>query len=170
VETGEIGTIFQNSMLSFPSYSKNDDKIIFNGQDQSNIPVLGILELAPNKIEPKPGAQATIFIGQAKWGVWFTIGQRPLSVEDDLANDLKLRVAPNPFQSNFKVLFELDQPADVQCSIQNLMGQRLFSTLSEKRTAGPQEKSFDLSYLSAGTYFLQVRAGERVQTLKVVKY
>jgi bacillolysin len=170
VETGEIGTIFQNSMLSFPSYSKNDDKIIFNGQDQSNISVLGILELAPNKIEPKPGAQATIFIGQAKWGVWFTIGQRPLSVEDDLANDLKLRVAPNPFQSNFKVLFELDQPADVQCSIQNLMGQRLFSTLSEKRTAGPQEKSFDLSYLSAGTYFLQVRAGERVQTLKVVKY
>lgn len=74
--SGKTGTLFGNLRLSYPSFSNDDTKILFNAQTTSEEPVIGIIGLATNKITPSGNASS--LIGDAKWGVWYANGTRSL--------------------------------------------------------------------------------------------
>jgi bacillolysin len=76
LNTSESGTIFSGKDLGFPCYSKNDDVLIFNAFNTFNDEVIARIDLASDKIN-KNGS-ATVLITEAKWGVWYANGTRPL--------------------------------------------------------------------------------------------
>ncbi len=94
IETGEIGTLWNQAILGYPSYSKNDDKIVFSGLDASSNPVIDQVGLLGDKIT-SDGNVITL-IPQAEWPVWFTQGSRPLLGVGESRNEFGLNIYPNP--------------------------------------------------------------------------
>ena len=73
IETGDVGTIWQNFDLGYPSYSVEDDAIIFDAQDSFGDRVVGIADLDSDKINRIGNPSVFIdggFLG-ARWGTWF---------------------------------------------------------------------------------------------------
>ncbi|MCB9262606.1 MAG: M4 family metallopeptidase [Flavobacteriales bacterium] len=80
--SGKVSTVFDNVKLSFPNYSNDDAKIIFDAQSSGN-DVIGIISMKTDKITPS--GSASLLINDAKWGVWYANGTRSLfSSEKDL--------------------------------------------------------------------------------------
>ena len=78
IETGDVKTVWNNTQLGFPNYSKTDDKLIFDatGADSGNESI-AVIDMEADKITASGGA--TILIPDGKWGIWYTVsdGQTP---------------------------------------------------------------------------------------------
>jgi len=75
---------------------------------------------------------------------------------------------PNPFNPTATIRYELPQASDVQITIYDLLGKEVTTLLSETQDAGFKSVQWDATEVSSGLYFYQVRAGEFVQTRKMV--
>lgn len=75
--TGEVEAVYSNTRLGFPNYSSTDDKIIFDAEDEEGNEVLAVIDMQEDKIKPVEGS-AKILIPDARWGIWFTQGERQL--------------------------------------------------------------------------------------------
>jgi bacillolysin len=79
LETGELSGILQNNTISYPEYSRLDNRIIFNTQTgTAKRDDIGVIALATDKISAPANAQATLMVSNAKWGSWYTVGSRDL--------------------------------------------------------------------------------------------
>lgn len=95
LERQELGIIFENSILGYPSYSREDDRLIFDATTQSGNNVLAIIDLNEDKISSN--GQGRVFIENGSWGTWFSNGSRVLSSVSDSGNlHSLLTVQPNP--------------------------------------------------------------------------
>ncbi|MEZ4773391.1 MAG: M4 family metallopeptidase [Bacteroidia bacterium] len=169
IETGDIGTIFQNDRLSYPSYSKADDKVIFNAQTNTGVEVVAVIGLAANKISS--AGNATGLISDGKWGVWYAQGNRNINIaiEDELPVDGNIRLYPNPVVSNMNLEFDLKQPGVVRTEIMDLAGRIVSKSASERWTAGPVSLTLSLENHPAGAYFVRIWVDNAAKTLKVIK-
>ena len=167
VETGQVGTIFQNGVLSYPSYSKNDDKIIFNATTSLNDPIIGVIPLGADKISATGNASG--LIGDARWGVWYVDGQRPLSVQANLQDKYQLQIGPNPMQAQLNVHYTLPQSAIIKMELLDLTGRSLWRSQAERQTAGLHQEQLTLPDLASGSYLLQVWIGDEQQSFRIIK-
>jgi bacillolysin len=167
IQTGDIGLIFQGRFPGLPDYSSDDRFLIFDAVDTGNRAVIGITQLANNKIQAV--TQAQVFISDANTGVWFAAGQRDLTaVPPALLDDKPVTVFPNPFRDELRVEFELNQPRMVRLELFDLLGRRVEAkTLTAP--AGLIQEYLPLSRLSAGAYLLRVSAGTQSASRKVIK-
>lgn len=78
IVTGKISVIFENATVGYPSFSKNDDKIAFTALDNMNAEVVGIQNLADDKISPN--GSAYLYVNEAKWPVFYSNGNRVLGM------------------------------------------------------------------------------------------
>ena len=76
-ETLDLGIIASNNTVGYPSYSKLDNKVVFNSLDNSNGLIISQLPLNANKIST-PSVDATTIITGAKWPVFYATGTRVL--------------------------------------------------------------------------------------------
>ncbi|HER10029.1 MAG TPA: PKD domain-containing protein [Bacteroides sp.] len=80
--SGEVGVITMNTRPGFPSFSKSDDRILFDYEDPVNYPeyedIVAYIGLGQNKItgqgDPVP------LIADATWGVFYANGTRDLEL------------------------------------------------------------------------------------------
>ena len=75
---------------------------------------------------------------------------------------------PNPFNPVTTIKYELPQRLDVQITIYDLLGREVATLLSEVQDAGYKSVQWDATTVSSGMYFYHIRAGEFVQTRKMV--
>ena len=75
---------------------------------------------------------------------------------------------PNPFNPTTAIHYELSERSDVQITIFDLVGREVTALFSETQDAGYKSIQWDASNVSSGMYFYQIRAGEFVQTRKMV--
>ena len=75
---------------------------------------------------------------------------------------------PNPFNPQTTIRFNLPKDSPTRLSVYNAAGQHLHTLLDEFRGAGPHQVYFDATALGSGLYFYRLRAGDRVQTRKMV--
>jgi Secretion system C-terminal sorting domain/5'-nucleotidase, C-terminal domain len=75
---------------------------------------------------------------------------------------------PNPF--NPSTTFSVDVPSEsfVSIKIFNVLGQEVATVVNENKAAGTYHYRFDASRLSSGTYIYQLKAGNVVQTKKMI--
>jgi hypothetical protein len=78
---------------------------------------------------------------------------------------------PNPMHTSARVTFHLPEPAHVDVTLYNALGQRVAQVVDEALPAGTHNAVIDGRGLSSGVYFYRLSAGaqRRVQQLVVVR-
>ncbi|RMG71012.1 MAG: T9SS C-terminal target domain-containing protein [Bacteroidetes bacterium] len=170
IETGETADIFYQDILGVPHFSRLDDRLLFNAQEQGSLDdVVGLIALAADGISPS--GNASILIDQAKWGVWYGTGARDLNLSAPHPGDLAtLALYPNPAPNEVELAFELERAESVQLSLRDLQGRVLRQLPAETLIPGAHQRRLDLSDLPAGMYLLQIDAGSQRQSQRLVHY
>ncbi len=170
VETGETSAqpIFTNGILNYPNYSVDDSRIIFDFNDSSLGQILGYRQVQNDKINGQ--GDATLLIEGGKWGVWFAIGERELVNVDYIdAAEWGISIFPNPTSSMLNIQGDIIIEDDIDLSLTDLAGKEILRT-SIAPNGRNWNHQLDLSQLSAGSYFLQMRSGQQLMVQKVVKF
>ena len=166
IETGDVATVFENSDLSWPSYSTDDSRIVFEANDNNGDPVLAFAPLADDKISPE--GNATVFIGDGRRGLWFADGERTLVDAGEVTENAGIEIFPNPVSDGLTLKWAPLERGRTTIEIFDLLGKKVQSDEFEIRE-GSAEKTIDLSGLPPGNYFARLRAGERMAAFKVLK-
>ena len=75
---------------------------------------------------------------------------------------------PNPFNPNTVIKYTLPNRSEVKLIIYNLRGEEVAFLLNGSMPAGHHQVSWDASNFASGIYFYRLRAGDFVQTRKMV--
>jgi subtilisin family serine protease len=75
---------------------------------------------------------------------------------------------PNPFQDRLQVSFDLQFLADVHLELFDLLGERVAGAEYNALHSGQHDLSLETSELPEGVYLLNLRAGDRSETIKVI--
>jgi len=67
--------------------------------------------------------------------------------------------APNPFNSQTQIIFELSSAFEVELIVFDFLGQKVASLAHGSVASGRHPVPFDGKGLSSGVYFYQLRAG-----------
>ncbi|NJN34979.1 MAG: M4 family metallopeptidase [Saprospiraceae bacterium] len=114
IETGDLSAsdegIFRNDALGVPSFSNLDDKILFTtkGIADTNILALATIDLAADKINPKPNSRIPVLLEDAQKGSWFNNAKRVITSATELT-PIAFQLAPNPFSDNILLTFEAEK-------------------------------------------------------------
>ncbi len=167
IETGDIKTIFENNQFGFPSFSKADDRIIFNADDTDGNTVVGQVGLAPSKIEAS--GEASVLIGPSKWGVWFGNGERDLMTSTlDPAFADRTKVFPNPTAGFVQIQADwLDTFQDQRIEVRSISGQVLNQSIPAQYSSDGLR--IDLRPMPPGLYFLKIYSGQQSHVVKIVR-
>jgi hypothetical protein len=75
---------------------------------------------------------------------------------------------PNPFNSSTTMEFSLDKPGSVTLTVYDILGREIKTLFNADKTAGKHRILFDASSLPSGVYFYRLRAGDAVETKRMV--
>jgi hypothetical protein len=167
IERSESKILFENVKLSYPSYSRLDDGVLFDANNTDGDAVLGFVPVAEDKISSD--GDAFVFKQDASWGNWFSNGQRNLYVDtDDLILDHDLVIFPNPVQEVLNFKFSASSSSLGQLKIINAGGQVVTNqALSVLR--GLNQFNLNLDDVPSGFYQLQLQLEEGLINLPFVK-
>ena len=75
---------------------------------------------------------------------------------------------PNPFNPTTTIRYALPSRSHVALAVFNTLGQEVATLVNESQDAGHHDVRFDTSGLASGVYFYRLRAGEYVQTRRLM--
>lgn len=75
---------------------------------------------------------------------------------------------PNPFNPTTNIKYEIPEASNVTLSVYNILGQRVATIVDEQQAAGVHSVTFDASNLSSGSYIYRLKAGDRIQSQKMI--
>ena len=82
---------------------------------------------------------------------------------------------PNPFNPSTRIKFRLPAgqagiPSSefVSLKVFDVLGREVTTLVSEELTVGAYQTTFDASHLNSGVYFYQLRAGQVIETGRMV--
>ena len=75
---------------------------------------------------------------------------------------------PNPFNPNTKIKFSIAEYSDVTLSIYNALGKLVKRLVNKRLPAGNYETNWNAENYSTGVYFYTLRAGDFIETKKMV--
>ncbi|RLD24218.1 MAG: hypothetical protein DRI70_08490 [Bacteroidetes bacterium] len=75
---------------------------------------------------------------------------------------------PNPFNPVTTIPYSIPRNSLVQLKIYNLLGQEVATLVNEEKPTGNYQVEFDASNFPSGVYLYRLRAGDFVQTKKMI--
>ncbi|WP_337873131.1 T9SS type A sorting domain-containing protein, partial [Ignavibacterium sp.] len=75
---------------------------------------------------------------------------------------------PNPFNPSTSISFSIPNEELVSLKVYNSLGEEVAELISENKPAGNYSISFDAVALSSGLYFYQIKAGNFIETKKMI--
>jgi hypothetical protein len=75
---------------------------------------------------------------------------------------------PNPFNPNTIIRYTLPENLYVTLKVYNSLGEQVATVVNEKQNAGQHEVLLKCSNLTSGVYYYHIRAGEFMETKKIV--
>jgi bacillolysin len=75
LSTGDLKMVYENNTLGFPSYSRLDNRLVFNTESGSREDV-SVINLGADKLSPS--GSVSVLYTSAKWPVWYTQSTRTL--------------------------------------------------------------------------------------------
>ncbi len=136
---------------------------------QTEIPIKGISSMISANVVAIPEAY-TIFLGTFGDGV-FKISSLPIDVDDknNLLNKFSLfQNYPNPFNPTTNIKFRIANFGFVSLKIYDVLGREVATLVNEEKQPGEYEVEFDGSELASGIYFYQLKAGDFIETRKII--
>lgn len=119
-------------------------------------------------------SSSNLFVGTGSTGVW----RRPISeiivgVEEESEREPPEAYSldqnyPNPFNPSTKIRFAVPRSGFASLKVYDLLGREVARLVNEELKPGRYEVTLDASHLASGVYFYRVRAGEFVETKKLI--
>ncbi len=162
IETGDVGTIHEQSGLGYPSYSVTDDQIIYDDPANDNI---SIKNVQANKIQGS-GSDAD-YIQGGRWGTWYADGERDLttSTSDPIAT-IEANVSPNAFTTEFVIDF--GRVVEIShLEISDMNGRSVWQDGAQRDAT--QSYTVRPSNLTLGVYLLRVETSEGRYMTQLIK-
>jgi len=75
---------------------------------------------------------------------------------------------PNPFNPSTRIQYQVSSSALVTLKVYDVLGNEVATLVNEERPAGSYEVDFNTFYLSSGIYYYQLRAGDFIETKKMI--
>ncbi len=75
---------------------------------------------------------------------------------------------PNPFNPTTNITFNISEANKTTLKIYNILGQEVYTLVSQKLMPGSYSYTFDASKLASGTYIYKLKSGDNVQSKKMV--
>jgi hypothetical protein len=75
---------------------------------------------------------------------------------------------PNPFNSSTIIHFEIVQESEVALTVYDILGREVTTIINETKRPGSYDIKFDAIGLSSGAYFYRLRAGDTVETKRML--
>ena len=75
---------------------------------------------------------------------------------------------PNPFNPTTIIRYDIKTKGDVELKVFDLLGREITTLVNENQTPGTYEVVFDATSLPSGVYFYQLKAGDFIETKKMV--
>lgn len=99
-------------------------------------------------------------------------GEGRTNDEETVPDEYRLEAAyPNPFNPTTRIEYALPEPAVVQLTVYDALGQEVATLVDGRRQAGRHEVAFHGGDLSSGIYHYRIRAGSfhRVRSMTLLK-
>ena len=175
VQTGATDLIVENTTWSYPNYSVNDDKVIYDmpyDNQGTTTTVLGVIDINADKISGNASTSTFLFPNGTvaeKWGAWFATGERELvGTNDVLLEALQFKAYPNPVDENITIELESETSENALVSIFDLMGKKVMDQ-NVNIQVGKNVTELSMTGLPSGPYFLVFNMEKGNATLKVMK-
>jgi len=146
------------AILSDPTGTDFSWRVIFGGDSSSNIPSGG----------------DTLYIYTKKGlSVFDTIRVHGLTVDVDETLNAPTTYSlsqnyPNPFNPSTKIKYGIAAAGIVTLKIFDIIGREVSTLVNEEKPVGRYEVNFNASSLASGVYFYQIKAGDFIQTKKLM--
>lgn len=75
---------------------------------------------------------------------------------------------PNPFNPSTKINYSIPEEIKVELFVSNILGQRVMTLVNRKSIPGTYNVTFDATNLSSGVYFYTIKAGDYIETKKML--
>jgi hypothetical protein len=101
----------------------------------------------------------------------YVINSIPCTVtgnEEIAANDLTIRVSPNPVTTYARILYQIKEPGAVTLAIYNKLGQNVGELVDQEQGKGSYEVTWNSENQPPGIYFYRLQAGNQVITGKLI--
>jgi hypothetical protein len=115
--------------------------------------------------------------GYCYWKDSVHLDIRPISVEEE-NNEIPTEFSlaqnyPNPFNPNTKIKYSIPRLSQVILKIFNTLGEEIESLVNEEKPVGTYEVEFNVAQdsrpaMSSGVYFYQLKAGDFIETKKML--
>jgi hypothetical protein len=112
-----------------------------------------------------------IFVADARYGVPIIRNTLITNIDDQQALPPEFKLSqnyPNPFNPTTTINWQIPEAKDVKIKIYDLLGREITTLINEYRPAGKYTTDFDASTLPSGVYFYQLKAGDIIQTKKMI--
>ena len=101
----------------------------------------------------------------------FSIRETMVSVQEEGAVPLSFTLYPNypnPFNPSTTIKYTLNKTNFVSLAIYDIRGEQIKRLIEDEQSAGAYTVNWNASNLSSGLYFYRLKAGEFVQTRKMI--
>ncbi len=170
------------------AYVSSDDPpfLIMHGTDDVNVPYQQSVELDSALRYAGVPVEFHSYPGEGHGGGVFGTDSVRQRVKDFFNRNLKthattvqqaellpetdglLSAYPNPFNANTKIEFTLSRAGYVTLKVYNVLGEDIKTLIAGHHVAGAFKATWDASGMPSGVYFFRLRAGQYVQTKKVM--
>jgi hypothetical protein len=155
-----VDTIGYNHTNTATCYTKGNDILSIGANDY--------LTLGDGKIQ-----------NNSFWNLLITRKGGHLTVLTDVEEDEEITFSqptdyqlfqnyPNPFNPITIIRYSIPQTGNVKLVIYDILGRKVKTLIDEFKSTGTYEISFDAGSLASGVYFYQLKAGEFIQTNKMI--
>ena len=156
IETNTTAQIYENNAVSYPSYSRTDDRILFNSTDSYNGNVVGQRALMDDRITPTD--DATLFLDEAYWATWFANGFRNTNVgtRENLIDEW-VSISPNPASDILTINLGVNAGAPESLTLYNTNGK---SILVQHLFQSQSNFNIPIQHIPSGSYLVELNTSK----------
>ncbi len=81
-----------------------------------------------------------------------------VGIKENKNSSLSLEMFPNPSDNKISLKFDLKESSEVMIEVIDLFGKKIRTLLSEKLNSGIVSKTFDISMIADGNYFIRINS------------
>ncbi len=171
--TSNIGVVTgPQDVLGYPSYSADDDTIVFHTTTYYQFDQHDAVEKMPLLADQITGSGIPQSHSiDATYPVWFVIGSRVSEVKhvpEIPTSDGLMQNYPNPFNPSTTIRYQLNAAGHVTLKVYDVLGREVAMLVDERQSAGTHTVTFDASELASGVYFYRVSANGFTETKKMI--
>jgi bacillolysin len=155
IEKGDVALINDNRSLGYPSYSKNDRRLIYTRESKTTTNNLYFSDLATDKITGVAGTEK-VFKTDAVLGTYFSNGARVVSSLDpeEKAENI-LSVAPNPASFELDLNIKAISNGTMTYEVSDITG-KLILKGGQNILSGSNAVKINVSKFNSGLHFIKV--------------